>query len=288
MVFQNQDSRSLPRMLKRMLAKDGEDGAGALHGTARCWGDSGRAYDIADALEGGFARERTSGLQQPLRRSISRLWKFSVSRSACGMHYRLLSDAGDFLMHAAVSKESRQVSFFTYDPEERRDVQLFDASRPALVLAFDERKTQWELFEESCEFCRLAPPVRRCGARRRLARVEHSQVAMGDATFRRMDVQLPGLGSSESERMKCAACVGEPPCQQRLATKMDEVGRLSSATRSEAFHSARNFHLATVQQPKHAVCQFVKIGTDAFGLDFRHPLSIAQAFGISMTTVFHS
>lgn len=286
MVLQKEDSRSLFGFLKRVVAKEGKEDEEALDSSGACLEDTERAYEIADALEGGLARELISDLQRPLKRSISRLWKFKVVRSEDGMRYRLLSDACDFLMFASVSKKARQISFFTYDPEEKRDAQLFDRSRPAFVLEFDETETQWQLFEERCEHCRCAPQWRRCQGKRRVARVEHSRVAVGDGVFNCMDVQIPGLHSTGSQLIKCASCDDESSCPQRLATKQDELGRLSSASRSEVFSSVKNFQLATPQQPKHAVCQYNKIGPDSFGLDFRYPLSVAQAFSISMTTIF--
>merc|ERR1712060_178485 len=50
--------------------------------------------------------------------------------------------------------------------------------------------------------------------------------------------------------------------------------------------SAKNFQIALRQKPTHVICQYCKLGPTKFGLDFKYPLSVIQAFGISMTTLF--
>jgi len=49
--------------------------------------------------------------------------------------------------------------------------------------------------------------------------------------------------------------------------------------------SAKNFQLALEGQTERAVCQYGKVGPNSFGLDYRHPLTVAQAFGLSLTTL---
>lgn len=289
MVFQNEDSGLLLRLLRRTGLKEVKEEVDAPDGIGAVLEDTERAYEIADALEGGLARELTLDFQHPLRRAGS-LWKFRVARSSDRTQYRLLSDIGDFLLYASVSHHARQISIFTYDPDDKRGVQLFDRSRPVFTLTFDESKTQWQLFEERCEHCRRVPRRRQCSAKRRLARVRHSRVQVGDGVFNCMDVQIPGLHDAGIPVIKCAATSEVWPYPQRLVARKpkwnDELDSLVLDFKGrKILSSARNFQLATSERPEHVVCQYSKIGPDTFGLDFRYPLSVAQAFGISLTSL---
>lgn len=288
MVFRKEDSTFFFGLLRRTASKNAkEEEAEVSDGIGPVLADTERAYEIADALEGGVARELTLDFQYPMRRASS-LWKFRVARSRDGMQYRLLSDAGDFLMFASV--QQHQISLFTYDPDDRHGVQLFDQSRPAFTLTSDERKSQWQLFEERCEHCRGSGRRHQCSAKKQLARVRHSRVQIGDGIFNCMDVQIPGLHHTGNPIIKCAATVEDLPYPERLAAKpptwnteldclvLDFKGR-------KILSSAKNFQLTTMQRPENVVCQYSKIRPDLFGLDFKYPLSAAQAFGISLTTL---
>merc|ERR1711998_786517 len=50
--------------------------------------------------------------------------------------------------------------------------------------------------------------------------------------------------------------------------------------------SSKNFQLITAGRYDHIVCQYAKIGSNTFSLDVRHPMSVVQAFGISLSTLF--
>lgn len=108
MVFQKEETSSMFGFLRNLISKDNRDGKdsckdcgdieqGVCTEYAAAVADTERAYDIADALEGGLARETTSGFQHPLRRAKN-LWKFKVVRSDDKLQYRLFSGNGDFLI----------------------------------------------------------------------------------------------------------------------------------------------------------------------------------------------
>eukprot|EP00425_Heterocapsa_triquetra_P037893 CAMPEP_0195089840 /NCGR_PEP_ID=MMETSP0448-20130528/29021_1 /TAXON_ID=66468 /ORGANISM="Heterocapsa triquestra, Strain CCMP 448" /LENGTH=113 /DNA_ID=CAMNT_0040123615 /DNA_START=116 /DNA_END=454 /DNA_ORIENTATION=- len=42
--------------------------------------------------------------------------------------------------------------------------------------------------------------------------------------------------------------------------------------------SAKNFQLALEQKPAHVICQYGKLTNTDFGLDFKFPLNVIQAF----------
>merc|ERR1711971_775420 len=50
--------------------------------------------------------------------------------------------------------------------------------------------------------------------------------------------------------------------------------------------SARNFQISAADRPDRTVCQYGKTGPQTFGLDLQYPLSVVQAFGISLTTMY--
>lgn len=50
--------------------------------------------------------------------------------------------------------------------------------------------------------------------------------------------------------------------------------------------SAHNFQLAHSEDPAQLLCQYGKIGPTTFSLDFKKPLSVVQAFGVSLSTMF--
>jgi len=53
-----------------------------------------------------------------------------------------------------------------------------------------------------------------------------------------------------------------------------------------ATHSSDPPSWALEQKPHHTLCQYGKIGNTTFGLDFKYPLSAAQAFGMAMSTLY--
>merc|ERR1712217_471738 len=97
-----------------------------------------RAFDIADSLEGGLARETSTDFTTPLRRS-SKLWRFRVIRSADKMSARLMTDTGDFLMYAELQLTARTISFFLYDPR-GEGKGLYDSAMPTFSMTFNERR----------------------------------------------------------------------------------------------------------------------------------------------------
>lgn len=267
--------------------------------------DRERAFDIAERMEEGLAREIVTEFMHPLRRS-SRLWRFHVVRSEDKLQYRLFSDDGDFLMYARTLLDVRRVEFFLYNPSEKesrgRDHgDLYDPSRPAFTMTFNKDKTEWRIVQEKCEHCQFLPRHLSCSChgKQQVAVIRHTRKPIGDGIFNGMDVAIPGLYTDGSRVVWCPLAgrgdLGDFPEDnyeaQHLITKqpswndaveslvLDFKGRNVTA-------SAKNFQLALTQKPDHVICQFGKIGPQTFSLDFRYPLSVIQAFGMSLTTLF--
>merc|ERR1719272_886761 len=108
--------------------------------------DCERAFEIADSLEQGLACEVVTDFMHPLRRS-SKLWRFQVKRSQDRLNYRLFTDEGDFLMNAQVFPEARKVQFFLYNPDDKETSALFDPTRPAFTMTWNENRTEWRLVQ---------------------------------------------------------------------------------------------------------------------------------------------
>lgn len=260
-----------------------------------------RAFDMADCLEMGTARESTTDFTTPLRRS-SKLARFRVIRAADKLSARLFSEFGDFIMFAQVNLPLRRVNFHTYPPTGEGS-KLFDPNSPAFSLHWDTSGKAWRFLHERCEHCQFAPPHLSCArfGKQQLAYIEHSKIPIGDGMFNCMTVRIPGVYSDGSCLVWCPmlgrgdlAAVPEQDAShetQLLVTNKpawnDEVESLVLDFRGrEVMASAKNFQTSLLQKPNHIICQFGKLGSTTFALDFRFPLSAAQAFAMAMTTIF--
>lgn len=261
--------------------------------------DRERAFQIADRMEEGLAREIVTEFMHPLKRS-SRLWCFHVVRSEDKLQYRLFSDEGDFLMYAKLSLEARRADFFLYNPSDKDD-KLFDPSRPAFTMKFNKERTEWRIVQERCEHCQFAPKHMSCGChgKQQVAIIRHSRKPVGDGIFNCMEVLIPGLYSDGSRVIWCPMLgrgdLGSTQCDdyetQTLVSKQpvwnDDVESMVLNFRGRnVMASAKNFQLGPSQKPEHVILQYAKIGPTTFSLDFRYPLSVVQSFGISLTTLF--
>jgi|Transcript_36296 hypothetical protein len=251
--------------------------------------DGERAFDIADALEQGQAREIVTDFMHPLRRA-RRLWRFRIERSDDKSQYKLFTDEGDFLLYAKVSPENRKINIHMYSPNDSENT-LFDANRPAFSMTFNENRTEWRLQQEKCEHCQFAPKHLSCACcgKQQVALIKHGRVRTGNDTFNHMEIHVPSLQPDESRVIWCPK-LGNTE-SQTLVTKMpvwnDEAdGLVLNFKGRNIISSAKNFQLTHPQKPDHVICQFGKIGANAYSLDLRYPLSVIQAFGVSMTTVF--
>lgn len=205
-------------------------------------------------------------------------------------------------MYAKTFPEARKVLFFLYSPDDNDPASLFDLARPAFTMSWNENRTEWRLVQQKCEHCQFSPrqSVCACVGKQQVAFIRHSRENIGDGVFNHMEVNIPGLYADESRVIWCPKLgrgdLGLEPLDdgyesQRLETKppvwneqveslvLDFKGRNVSS-------SAKNFQLALGRRPEHVICQYAKIGKDKFSLDFRYPMSVIQAFGVSLTTMF--
>jgi hypothetical protein len=266
---------------------------------AKTESDEERAFELADSVEKGLARENVCPFMKPLTRS-NRLRRFNIIRSDDKLQYRLFAKDGGFIMYARMLLERRRVEFFMYDP--RAD--LFDPARPAFTMQFSRDQMEWRLLREGCECSDLSPKRRACSCtgKQQVLFVRHHQTAEGDGVANGMEVHIPGMNSDGSQVVWCSSngrgdlgdddvgCGDEAMVQRFVARQPEWDGELGSLVLDfkgrEIVSSAKNFQITLAQKKKHVVCQHGKIGDNRFGLDFKHPLSIVQAFGVSLTTLF--
>jgi len=239
-------------------------------------------FDIVNAMEMGLARECSADFVRPLCQS-SKLWKFHVKRSDDRQQYRLYNHDGEFLMYAFLSKDGRHIDFHLYDPLQKHN-SLYDPNRPAFTMSSNHSKTEWRLMKEHDENCNPAPRQARCGCQKQeLCCIHQSRQNVGDGTSNCMEVVIP--------LDDYASVYGGEQMVQRLVTKMpvwnDEVESLVLDFKGRQVQaSAKNFQLVLEDNPKYLACQYCKIGANTFSLDFRHPMSVIQAFSSSLATLF--
>jgi hypothetical protein len=277
MVFQEEARTSWLWPLRRSASDEKaqlKQGLGPYDQGSPGGSDGERAFDIADAMEMGLARELVTDFVSPLRRS-GKLWKFKVHRSEDRLQYRLKGDDGSFLMYARSREDTQRVEFFLYDP--LVDGSLFDSERPAFTMSRNYAKTEWRIVQEAhdnrspktCSPCVGRPD------RREVALIRHTRRNIGSGVNYVMDISLPATDGNEGQSLTTKA----PEWNADVASLvLDFKGR-------RVLSSAKNFQLSPEDKPSHVACQFGKLGPNCFGLDFRFPLTVIQAFGISMTTI---
>jgi hypothetical protein len=237
------------------------------------------AFDFLDGMEKGMAHELTSHFMTPLPAN-NKLWKFQVERSSNKREYRLSCMDGEFLLFGRASRDAKRVDIFSYDPKGEDAPEaggLYDPDRPAFTLTQD-KSGEWCLVQERCDTCSYKASAQHlCDCRRRheLLRVRHSSVEVGDGMNHCMDVQIPASGVSPGDHLVTKLPKWNDDVQSLV---LDFQGRTIQP-------SAKNFQLAREQAPNRVVCQYGKLGPNTFGLDLVQPLTVAQAFGISLTTL---
>mmetsp|Transcript_39834 Transcript_39834/g.85982 ORF Transcript_39834/g.85982 Transcript_39834/m.85982 type:complete len:235 (-) Transcript_39834:4-708(-) len=230
----------------------------------------------------GLARELVSDFLEPLP-DAANLWKFNVERSSDRREYRLFCEGGEFLMYGKVARDCRRVEIFMYDPSERNAKTLYGSCRPAFILTANQDKTDWRLLQDRCDCCRHCPAGEQracssCGGRgKEILRAKHSNLEVGDGINHCMDVSVPASGPMDEEHRFVSKM---PVWNEKVeCLVLDFKGRKIQA-------SAKNFQLALEHdESERVVCQYGKLDNDNFGLDFRYPLTVSQAFGLALTTI---
>lgn len=272
-----------------------------FNGTPRSWGKATEAADGLEALdalslaEKGLARECPEDCVRALPAS-SRLRRFYVTRSSDRLQYRLHRDEGDFEMYARVMPDVREVHFFLYDPGDKEN-SLYNPERPALTMDFDPSKTEWMLsylrggaWSTPTSPAQVAQRRRRGVEKEELAFLQHSKRKVGDGDNYCLEAVVPS-GLAASARVDKAISGASECGVERLLTRKavwnEEMQTLVLDFKDRnVLPSAKNFQLFSETHPGKVVCQHGKMSQQTFALDFRAPLSTAQAFAMAVSTVY--
>jgi len=264
-------------------------GDAVLRRTTGAW----RSFELADIMEQGLAREVTTAFATPPRQGLPSR-HLVVHRSEDRTEHVLESEDGDPLLVARGAKGTGSIDIYIPlggDPP--------IAVGPAFTLATSgEDEECWTLTSNRCECCEYLPQARACCAsecKRELAHIYHRREKIGQGTVMCMEVDIPALRADGTPSVWCRRAAGEwasvalesrrPTWSARLKSlTLDFYGRCSRA-------SAKNFQLQMAGQraaPRGAKQEsellFGKIADDDFVLDYKHPLSMAQAFAIALST----
>lgn len=240
------------------------------------------AFDAADFMErGGLAHELPTDLTHPVLKASGRQ-NLKVERSQDRLLHTLLDEKGAPLLKAHTLMSENRIDVFTcgQDP----------SPRAAFSVSFDaQSKTRWCITCRHCEKCLYRGPHSSCEAfgGQVLSHVKHYKETIGEGISLCMDADIPFVCPDASREVWCPLKPG-PKDQMELTSKrptwnprlaslaMDFQGRIQCA-------SAKNFQLCLDDQ---VILLFGKKKQGTFILEFEHPLSPAQAFGIALTTTF--
>jgi len=254
-----------------------------------------RAYDIADEVESGCARETAVDYMAPLKKS-SKLHKFDVFRSGDRKEYKLYSKDKSFLMCAQVNFEKNVVDFFLYQP----GTDLFDETDPYFTMTFSNEKKSWMLKKCSCECSAVGYAyTNQCCEAQEVASIEHYQEAVGEGLFNILQAQIPAVNASGRGDLWCTKKL---PSLSKLVNGKTHERAVAIENKRPSWHeqaaslvlefkgrtiapSAKNFQLCLPDNDE-VICQFGKLGPQMFALDVRFPLSIVQAFAMAVSTMF--
>jgi hypothetical protein len=206
------------------------------------------------------------------------------------MQYRLFRDGGEFVMYAEVRFVAKEVCFFMYDPDDKEN-SLYDPERPAFSMQFDDSKTAWVMshfLDGAWSSPKRATSGSRQGRQEEVLFVEHSKDKVGEGINYGLNAEFT---SKCSELGSSSQLDADGKSMHKLVSRQavwnEELQTLVLDFRErEVIPSAKNFQVVREGANSRVVCQHGKISSNTFALDFRAPLSIAQAFAMSVTTLF--
>jgi hypothetical protein len=250
---------------------------------------SWQSFDLADEMEQGMAQEVVTSFVVPLP-AAQPARRLVVEHSPDGSQHKLLEEGGETLLLAATAKDG-SINIFVPtggDPPK--------AVGPAFTLTpveEDQGIRTWTLATDRCECCEYLSEARADSSapcRRQLARISHCREEFRQCSIMSMDIELPAAcggcrraqdSGREEESVRLES--RRPRWNQRLRSlTLDFHGRATEA-------AVQNFQLdlATADSDEadgEPELLYGKVGENKFVLDYKHPLGMAQAFAIALTT----
>jgi len=148
-----------------------------------------QAFELADVMEQGIAREVTTSFINPPPRDAS-IRRCLVEQSSDRCEFVLSSEVGEPLLVARTQPESSQIEI--YIPAG------VAAVGPAFTMVAEgTKRDKWTLTSNSCACCEYVPPARSgCSEpcrRRELMHIQHTLQDIGAGTGMTMEVDVPEL-----------------------------------------------------------------------------------------------
>jgi len=259
-----------------------------------------RSFDLADAMEMGMSREITTGLitPKPLHEPSTQLI-LERSRDRSDFFLKPDTEAEPMLM-GRVSKKDNRIDIYIPmggDPP--------IAVGPAFSLsATNADHTAWTLTSQRCECCEYLPQAHATGCsnacKRELAHIRHIKEKFHGCNIMRVEVDLPSLDSEGSPNVWCTRSAGRSGIAsaegklhlvsrrprwsaERKGLTQDFQGRCSCASsKNIQLDSTLDSAVRGSKQPAELLQG--KIGENTFTLDYQHPLGMAQAFAIALSS----
>jgi hypothetical protein len=193
---------------------------------------------------------------------------------------------------------------YLYDPavEERRADGLYDHDRPAFVMWRDDAGSEWWLVQWQCDLCRNTPgltPSCICHQKTESSlSLRHRLRVVGEAPCHYMEAKIRMEEGGAADPLPGPGPRPRLTCNRREKTLVMRMPKWNNAEQSlvlpctklldgqKLLDSAKNLQLTLKENPRRVVCQYGKVGPNSFVLDFTYPLTLAQAFGIVLSTVF--
>lgn len=247
--------------------------------------------EAIDAMERGLSCEPvTARFVQP-QPSVGKRQMMVVKRSADHLQHTLFDDDMCAVLIARTVMERNFVEIFAAGGKNPSELSSAHAAvGPVFTLTFDNCKKLWQMGSQNCEHCGWRAPHLSCASLggQTFLRVAQSKEDIGEARALCMDVEIPQVHADGSREFWCPLCAGNRAKRMELSSERpkwnDRIQALTMDFDGRAqLASAKNFKLCLGGQK---VLLFGKRANGDFCLDFEHPLSMAQAFAIALTTMF--
>jgi len=263
------------------------------------------SFELAGAMELGRASGTLAPSLMEARQQALPMRRLSVRRSKDKNDYAVHDEAGRVLLVARLGKDAHEngIDIFT---AEGADAEAKTNAHPVLRLVHDEEKDMWRLIASRCSCCeyRLARHMSALHGlpRREHARIRHFSVPLDNGEgLLCMEVQCPGVCKDGGQAVWCPMRPRDErdvvfKANSRLPTGGNGGGKLSLDFGQGGrcrMASSKNFAICMGEAPSaHSatsagakdILQFGKIEENHYNLDYRHPLSLVEAFGVAMTT----
>eukprot|EP00929_Paragymnodinium_shiwhaense_P090900 TRINITY_DN50985_c0_g1_i1.p1 TRINITY_DN50985_c0_g1~~TRINITY_DN50985_c0_g1_i1.p1 ORF type:complete len:334 (+),score=70.47 TRINITY_DN50985_c0_g1_i1:114-1115(+) len=278
-----------------------------------------RSFELAEAMELGFAKEVTTSYIKAQDAGLAEK-RLLIERSKDKAQYVLMTEIGEPLLMARGPKDGSRLEMFIPtggDPPTA-------VGPAFTLTATDANKTSWVLMGKRCSCDEYIPENRRAigassskACKQEILRLEQSKTDVRGCKVMNIDVHMPALSSEGIPEPACQGCLSPlsrrstrcssssmSDCSESACDEKEPVRLVSRLPRwspklqslTQDFYgrcklaSSKNIQLdtpvpqgQTVWKDK-PVLLHGKAGPDTYVLDYKHPLGMAQAFAIALTT----